>query len=78
MKRTYEVVDVLDLVPKYIPQEVMDRFGNTDKVTIGDAYATLINAEHLGDILIEDFDVPFFIKDFEAEFGKNTLIDLGC
>lgn len=77
MKRTYEAVDVMDLVPKYIPEEVMDRFGDTHRVSFGDAFATLINVDQLSDILMYDFDVDMNEEDFKAEFGENTLIDLG-
>lgn len=75
-KITYTAINLYDLVPKYIPQDVYVNFGDTGRVCFGDAHATLIDADQLQGILIDEFDVPFVVRDFELEFGDTTLINL--
>lgn len=76
-RHRFTCVNVDDLVPDFIPQEVLDHLPDTGKVSFGDAKATLVTPEKFAEVADEVYSVPFNVNSFKRVYGNNTLIDFG-
>ena len=77
-RHRFTCVNVDDLVPDFIQQDIVDHLSDTGKVSFGDAKATLVTPEQFAEVVDELSGViTFNITTFKKVYGNNTLINFG-
>lgn len=74
----YPCVCLEDLVKDgFITKAVQYNLSNTNLVSFGDAYATLVRSQQFSEIADDVANETFDVEKFHKAYGETTLIDLG-